>query len=241
MNSITAPTSPTTSYPTTSPRQRLMIDAPTRVFHWLLAASFALAYLTGESEHWRLVHITTGYTMLGLIAFRLVWGVIGPPQARWSAQARKLRALPDVWRAWLAAKPNWLQSHHVANTLAIWSILFLSVITGGTGYAAYAELGGEWVAELHEVAANATLAVVLGHIGLIVVTSLLRKSNLAATMITGRQKAAGPDVVKRNRVWLGLLIAVAVAGYWVYAWQTAPAPDAATAATVSTQKHHEDD
>lgn len=239
MNSITAPTSPTTSNPTTSPRRRLLIDAPTRVFHWLLAASFALAYLTGEGERWRLVHVTMGYTLLGLIGFRLVWGVIGPPQARWSAQARKLRALPDVWRAWLAARPNWLQSHHVANTLAIWAILSLSVITGGTGYAVYAELGGDWLEELHEVAANATLAVVIGHIGLIVVTSLLRKSNLAATMVTGRQNAAGPDVVKRNRVWLGLLIAVAVAGYWVYAWQTAPAPD--TAAVVSHHPHHEDD
>lgn len=239
MNSITAPTSPAPSSPPTSPRRRLMIDAPTRVFHWLLAASFALAYLTGDGEHWRLVHVAMGYTMLGLIGFRLVWGLIGPPQARWSAQARKLRALPDVWRAWLAAKPNWLQSHHVVNTLAIWSVLFLSVVTGGTGYAVYAELGGDWLEELHEVAANATLAVVIGHIGLIVVTSLLRKSNLAATMITGRQKAAGPDVVKRNRVWLGLLIAVAVAGYWVYAWQTAPAADAAAA--VSTQKHHDDD
>jgi uncharacterized membrane protein YcfT len=89
------------------------------------------------------------------------------------------------------------------------------------------------------VAANATLAVVLGHIGLIIVSSLLRKTNLAATMITGRQKAAGPDVVKRNRLWLGLLIALAVAGYWVYAWQTAPVADAA--AILSTPKHHDDD
>lgn len=239
MNSITASTTARPSTASATPRRRLMIDAPTRAFHWLLAASFALAYLTGEGERWRLVHVTTGYTMLGLIGFRLVWGLIGPPQARWSAQARKLRALPEVWRAWLAARPNWLQSHHVVNTVAIWSILFLSLITGGTGYAAYADIGGEWLAELHEVAANAALAVVLGHIALVVVTSLLRRSNLVATMVTGRQTAPGPDLVKRNRVWLGLLIAAAVGGYWVYAWQTAPTADAAAAAF--TQQHHDDD
>ncbi len=238
MSSITART-PSNVSSTPTPRRRLLIDAPTRVFHWLLAASFALAYLTGDGERWRLVHVTMGYTMLGLIGFRLVWGLIGPPQARWSAQARKLRAWPEAARAWLAARPNWLQSHHVVNTLAIWSILFLSVVTGGTGYAVYADLGGDWLEELHELAANATLAVVIGHVGLIVAGSLLRKSNLVATMITGRQQATGPDVVKRNRAWLGLLIAVAVAGYWVYAWQTAPAPD--TTAAVSHHKHHEDD
>jgi hypothetical protein len=33
---------------------RLEIDAPTRMFHWLFALSFIGAYVTAESEHWRL-------------------------------------------------------------------------------------------------------------------------------------------------------------------------------------------
>ena len=52
-------------------------DAPVRVFHWLLVLSFAGAYLTAESEVWRLVHVTLGYTLGGLLTFRLVWGVVG--------------------------------------------------------------------------------------------------------------------------------------------------------------------
>jgi cytochrome b len=215
------PTPPTPTAPAASPRRRLLIDAPTRVFHWLLAASFAGAYLTGEGERWRLVHITLGYTLAGLIGFRLVWGLIGPPQTRWSAQWRKLRALPEVWRGWRAGRPNMLQTQHVANTLAIWALLLLSVLSAANGYATYAEIGGEWMAEFHEFTANAALATVFGHLGLIIVSSVLRQTNLVATMITGRQTGAGPDVVKRNRVWLGLIIAVAVAGYWVYAWQHA--------------------
>lgn len=63
-------------------RRILVWDAPTRLFHWLLALSFLGAYLTAESEQWRLVHITLGYTMAALVGFRLVWGMVGTRYAR---------------------------------------------------------------------------------------------------------------------------------------------------------------
>ena len=60
-------------------------DLPTRIFHWALAASFAGAYVLSESERLRNVHVALGYTVLGLLAFRLVWGFIGPRYARFSS------------------------------------------------------------------------------------------------------------------------------------------------------------
>ncbi len=226
---------------TPATRRRLLIDAPIRVFHWLLAASFAGAYLTGDSERWRLAHITLGYTMAGLIGFRLVWGLIGPPQARWAAQWRKLHALPEVWLSWRAARPNARQTQRAANTLAILAILLFSLISAANGYAAHADIGhfgGEWISEFHEFTAHATLATVVMHLCLILAGSVLLQTNLAATMITGRQVGAGPDTVKRNRIWLGALIAMAVTSYWVYAWQSAPAAE--PAATTHTQQDQDD-
>ena len=55
----------------------LVWDAPVRTFHWLLVGSFFGAYFSAESETWRLLHVTLGYTMGGLIAFRVVWGLLG--------------------------------------------------------------------------------------------------------------------------------------------------------------------
>jgi cytochrome b len=49
----------------------LVWDWPTRVFHWLLAVCFGGAFVTGDSERWRDVHIAFGYLVAGLIAFRL--------------------------------------------------------------------------------------------------------------------------------------------------------------------------
>ena len=63
--------------------QRILVwDIPTRVFHWLLALSFAGAYLTAESERYRDIHVVLGYTLLGLIGFRLLWGFFGTRYAQ---------------------------------------------------------------------------------------------------------------------------------------------------------------
>ena len=66
----------------------LVWDAPVRTFHWLMVISFVGAYLSAESETWRLLHVTLGYTMGGLIGFRLVWGVLGTRYARFGSFVR---------------------------------------------------------------------------------------------------------------------------------------------------------
>ena len=68
---------------TQQPLKKIRVwDAPTRIFHWVLAISFAGAMITQDMENLRLVHITFGYTMLGLVGFRLLWGVLGTRYAR---------------------------------------------------------------------------------------------------------------------------------------------------------------
>ena len=64
----------------------LVWDLPTRLFHWLLAASFAGAWLTSESERFADVHAMLGYTMVLLVAFRILWGVAGTRYARFAAR-----------------------------------------------------------------------------------------------------------------------------------------------------------
>ena len=69
--------------PATPPRPtRRVTDAPTRVFHWLFALCFAGAYLTADGERLRLLHVTLGYTLAGLLAFRVLYGLFGPRQVR---------------------------------------------------------------------------------------------------------------------------------------------------------------
>ena len=77
-----------------------------RVFHWLIVLCFAGAYLTAEHESWRLVHVTLGYTMAGLVVFRLLWGVVGTRYARFSNFVRGPRAVTAYIRGMLGGSRN---------------------------------------------------------------------------------------------------------------------------------------
>ncbi|MGL4220352.1 MAG: cytochrome b/b6 domain-containing protein, partial [Shewanella sp.] len=59
-------------------------DPLIRIFHWSLAGFFTLAFLTEGEDAWMTIHSYAGYSILTLLAFRLLWGVIGTQHARFS-------------------------------------------------------------------------------------------------------------------------------------------------------------
>ncbi len=206
---------------------RLVTDAPTRMFHWLFALSFVGAYLTAESEHWRLLHVTLGYSFAGLLVFRLLYGLLGPRQAGLGLLWRKLGAAPAWLRSLEAgATVNWRQGQHLAMALAIVLMLALVLPLTLSGYATYNDwgdvLGGDWLEEAHELFGNAFLAVVLAHLGLIALLSVLRRQNLALPMLTGRLPGSGPSPVRHNRVWLAVAVLLAVLAFGAWQWQDSP-------------------
>jgi cytochrome b len=208
------------------PPTRRVVDAPTRAFHWLLALSFAGAYITADGERWRLVHVTLGYTVIGLVVARLLWGLVGPKPSRLSTWANKLRGLPTLVRSlWQTGWPGRAQvetATRVFNTTAIVALMALSLAVTATGYLLFNELAGEWLEEVHEVLGNAMLMVVLTHVGLVLVSSLMRGRQQWLSMVTGRVPGRGPDLVKRNLLPLAVLILVAVLSFWTWQWQNAP-------------------
>ena len=139
----------------------LVWDAPVRVFHWLLAACFAVAWLTSESERWQLVHVTAGYTMAGLVAFRVLWGVVGTRHARFTDFVRGPWAAVDYLVSLAERHPQHHAGHNPAGGLAIVALLALAALTTGAGWASYHELGGHWLEEVHEILAGLMLALVV--------------------------------------------------------------------------------
>ena len=225
--SATVGTSGTASIPTAS---RLVIDAPTRMFHWLFALSFLGAHVTAESEHWRLLHVTSGYAFAGLLVFRMLYGILGPRQAGLGLLWRRLAGVPAWLRSLLAARSfstvNWRQGQNLTMALAILSMLLLVVPLVLSGYGTYNDwgvvLGGDWLEEVHELVGNAFLMLALAHVALIAALSLLRRQNQALPMFTGRVRGNGPHLVRHNRAWLAGLLLLAVVALGVWQWRDSP-------------------
>ncbi len=83
-------------------------------------------------------------------------------------------------------------------------------------------LGGDWMEEVHELLGNTYLTLVLTHLALIAGLSVMRKKNVALPMLTGRLPGPGPDLAKRNHVWLAALLLVGVLAFWTWEWQQSP-------------------
>jgi cytochrome b len=239
MNTTSA--SPAEPRDTGTPRRILVWDAPVRVFHWLMVASFATAYLSAETERWRLLHVTAGYTMAGLVVFRLLWGFVGTRHARFSAFVRGPRAVTAYLKSLLARRPAHHVGHNPAGAVAIVLLLALTAVSAVSGWSIYNEIGPEALEGLHEFSGNAMLLVVLVHVAGVIVSSRLHHENLVRAMVTGRKSGRPDEGVAHARRALAALMLVAVLGFWAWQWQTAPAPGAQTARAEHATGHHDND
>lgn len=220
----------------------LVWDAPVRVFHWLMVLSFAGAYLTAESERWRLLHVTLGYTMVGLVGFRILWGLIGTRHARFASFVRGGAAVMRYVRSLLVGRPEHHIGHNPAGALAIVALLLLTLAVAASGWATYNEVGGKWLEELHEGAANLMLAVVGVHISAVVLSSWLHRENLVGAMISGRKPGPPHEGVRSAWRSVAALMLVGVLGFWWLQWQGAPSGAAigTPAASATARSHHHD-
>ncbi|HQS32485.1 MAG: cytochrome B [Polaromonas sp. 39-63-203] len=207
-----------------SAEQKILVwDAPVRVFHWLMVLSFAGAYLTADSERWRLVHVSLGYTMGGLVAFRLVWGLVGSRHARFRSFVTGPAALLRYGRSLLGRQPEHFVGHNPAGAVAIVLLLLSSMVIVGSGWAIYNDAGPAWLARLHEAASTFMLVVVLIHITGVVVASLLHHENLVRAMVDGQKSGTAQQAIRWRWRPLAALMVAAVLGFWWYTWQGAPA------------------
>ncbi len=223
--------------------QRILVwDLPTRLFHWLLAGSFAGAWLTAESERWRDVHVVLGYTFAGLIAFRLLWGLVGSRYARFSAFVKGPAAVASYLRSLLGPRPEHHVGHNPAGGWAVLALLALGAATAGSGFLTYSDLGGHFMEELHEAAAGAMLGLVLVHIAAVLLSSLIHRENLVLAMITGIKRGLPPQAIRSPRWLAGSALAAGVVAFVSAAYQGAlPNIVQASAATERTAHHHHDD
>ena len=185
-------------------------DWPVRVFHWTLAASVLGAFVTGENEDFERLHQTLGWVAAGLIAFRVVWGLIGTRYARFRGF---VRGPAQVWAYVKSVRSGQAQhfvGHNPVGAIAVIVLMVLVGLSVYTGWLLTADDVAEWLEEAHEIAANTLITVVLVHVIGVLWGSRTHGENLLKAMLTGRKTAPSEAGIHRNWGVLGLAMLMAV-------------------------------
>lgn len=181
-------------------------DLPTRLFHWLFALSFTVAFITHESDRYLDLHVYAGYGFFGLLLFRLLWGFIGNEYARFRSFLFTPAQTLGYLKSLSQGRPAHYVGHNPAGAWAIYLLLALGALVAGSGLltlgvaegqgplaAFFAPERGEWWEEIHEVVSFFMLFVIGVHLLGVLVSSVLHKENLVRAMITGNKPGAESD------------------------------------------------
>nr|GAJ32058.1 cytochrome b [Bradyrhizobium sp. DOA9] len=175
----------------TVPRTIAVWDLPLRLWHWALAAGVLAAWFTPSVYDG--LHRVLGYTVLGLLAFRLVWGFRGSRYSRFRMVGVRLRASPRyLWnlRRGISGRYIGLNPAGTLMLVALLVSLAVSTITGAMSVTV-TFFGVWWVEDAHHYSSDAVIVLVVLHVAGVVLMGILQRENLIRAMITGRKRIRG--------------------------------------------------
>jgi len=203
----------------------LVWDAPTRVFHWLLVTAFVIAWLSYDDNRYLDTHTFAGYTFLGLLIFRLIWGVFGTHYARFQQFSYNLSEVIDYIKGLFGEDMRRYVGHNPAGAWAIFALIGFGLALTISGLFV---LGGEEqhgplagvisfrqstiFRETHEIAAYGLLLLVFIHFCGVITESLFQRENLIGTMFRGTKAADTESAsVRPHRLIAATMVTVIIA------------------------------
>jgi len=176
-------------------------DLPTRIFHWLLVGCVATGWWLGDHLSFDNIqwHFYLGYVTGGLIAFRLFWGITGPPSARLRALVPTPRTVAGYVRNLPKREPSGVAGHNPLGALAVLAILSILCVQTITGLFAASDdlftagplsfMASDPVVRLvnlaHKISSKVLLGLVILHIAALAFYLIWKRENLIRPMITG--------------------------------------------------------
>ena len=204
-------------------------DLPTRLVHWLLLSALFLSWLSHEWE-WYQVHLWSGYSVLVVVTFRLLWGFFGSIHSRFRNFLRGPRTLLRYWRGELGERTG----HNPVGGWSVLLMLLLILVQALTGLfnsdgllfdgPLYHVLDSSWtdkLGELHEQLFWLILVLVALHVLAVLYYQLVRGEDLLQPMIKGGAEGTSAPA----STWRALLLLLFCAGLLTLAVYLAPAPE----------------
>ena len=228
------PRSPTARLPITTSKPRIpsllmrVWDAPTRLFHWAIVLLIAFSYVSIQKS-WIELHFLSGYTMLALLVFRIVWGFVGSDTSRFRNFIRNpieaLRHLAHFPRR----EPDTEIGHNAAGGWMVLVMLALLASQVGTGLFSNDDIASQgplahhipkdtsnWLTGLHGTNFWILLAVIGLHVAAVLAYAAVKRHDLVRPMVTGKKRlpATMPQPRFVSPALAAALLAVSAALVW---------------------------
>lgn len=200
-------------------------DWPTRIFHWLFALLFVVAYVIAETvsdeSSFFTFHIMAGLTIGFILILRIIWGFFGTTFARFSSfklnPVELLQYLKDVV---VSKTKNYLGHNPGSSYVAV--VMF--VCAAGLAFTGVMMTGGsesDFYEETHELLANIFLIAVVAHIGGIIFHHVRHRDSLWSSMFDGKKKALSEKVgITNSKRWAGILFIILTLTWTGYLYST---------------------
>lgn len=200
-------------------------DLPIRVFHWLLVLLIGFMWLSGK-QGWLEYHMWSGYTILSLLVFRIIWGFVGSDTARFlfflKSPIEAIRHLCQIAKR----EPDTEIGHNAAGgwmVLGLLGLLLAQVFTGmaanddisveGPLYGLVGKSWSDWATSQHHFLFKIIQVAVALHVFAIIVYAVLKRHDLVRPMITGKKRMPGATAAPRmvsGKLALVIWVAVAI-------------------------------
>jgi cytochrome b len=208
-------------------------DLPTRLFHLVLMLSVAGLITTGElAGEAMFFHFWFGYTVLTLVLFRLVWGVVGGHWSRFVNFIPNPSAVKDYIHALRAKQPTHHVGHNPLGALSVVLMLLLLFLQVFTGFMSDDEIAtsGPWVAmvpnnwvslatQYHADFGKILLIIlVVLHVATVLFYKFVKQNDLITPMLNGNKPLPSDTPPSRDTATsrlfaLGVLMACAYVVY----------------------------
>lgn len=225
-------------------KQRIRLwDLPTRLFHWLLVLAAVAAVVSGQVGGKLIdLHGKIGLAIVGLVAFRIVWGFAG------STYARFAQFFPTPTRVRLYLKGEWRGlGHNPLGGLSVFVLLSLLTVQVASGLFANDDIAfngplyelvskalSDRLTGIHHLLSNLLIVFVVLHVGAVAFHGHFKKDDLVKPMITGWKEGVTGEPAKGGGM-VALVVALLVAGAAVYGasgvWLPEPPPPPPVAET----------
>jgi cytochrome b len=215
------------------PKQRVW-DLPLRLFHWSLALLVTFSLYTGINGGFREMdyHMMSGYGILTLVIFRVIWGIIGSTHSRFRSFINLSELIPYTRRLANRHQAS-IPGHNPLGALSIIAMLLVLGTQATTGLFANDDIflegplvhlvddtTSDRLTTVHHFCAKALYVLIGLHLTAIIFHELYQKDRLVLPMISGYKKGlpalSNQHSFKREYAYASVLLATCVGFvYWL--------------------------